>query len=163
MRRIFLCVCLGVVAVGLSPQRAQSCWPCYAPACCYPCYAPAYHCGYPGYYYGYPTYSWNWYGTAVSPRPVVVADAAAPTTTLTVTAPSGVAVYVEGVRVPLQDGQLTFNVPGVREGRRYVYHFRAESEQDGQTVSTRREVAFQPGERVRVAFTRADLDAVSRK
>ena len=84
-------------------------------------------------------------------------------TSVEVAAPEGVAVYVEGRRVPLQGGRMTFAVPDVTEGKQYAYHFRAERARDGRVEVQQRQVTFRAGERVRVDFTQPDPAAVSRR
>lgn len=158
MRRILLIVCLSLAVVGLSPRRAQSYWPCCPTYCCAPCYPACCVYSYPVCYRPCPAYCCGWYGPVVYRAPVVIRAAApvvrVPVAAMTVIAPPRTTVYVDGVRVPLQDGQLTFEVPDLNEGQRYLYRFRAETVRDGQQVVVNREVTFRAGDTIRVDFSR---------
>ena len=73
---------------------------------------------------------------------------------VTVSAPDGVAIYLQGQRVPLANGRLSFEVPDLVPGKTYQYTFAAQSGADGERVE--RKVTFQAGGQVQVEFTRAE-------
>jgi len=73
---------------------------------------------------------------------------------VTVSAPPGVSIYLQGQRVPLANGRLSFEVPDLVAGKTYRYTFAAQAGADGER--TERKVEFQAGGQVQVEFTRAE-------
>jgi uncharacterized protein (TIGR03000 family) len=72
---------------------------------------------------------------------------------VSVSAPEGVSVYLQGRRVPLAGGRLSFEVPDLVAGKTYRYTFAAQAGANGERVE--RQVEFQAGGQVQVKFTGA--------
>jgi len=150
MNRIYLITCFTLAAFACAPQPAKAGWPCCYPAVSYT-YPTVY---YPPYYAYYPP-DYGYYPRPVSrpwAPPPPRAYPPVPATTLNVVAPPGATVQVENERVPLVDGQFTFDVPGLEAGKRYAYQFRAEVMRGGVLRLEQRTVAFRTGENVVVDF-----------
>jgi uncharacterized protein (TIGR03000 family) len=66
--------------------------------------------------------------------------------------PSDAQLWVEDAATHLTGPVRYFNSPGLSPDREYVYHFRAQWQQSGRTVSRERQVTIHAGDRITVDF-----------
>jgi uncharacterized protein (TIGR03000 family) len=150
------------------------CWGCYGCYGCYGCWGGfGYTCH--GCYggscagcYGYaayapPAYCYGCYGGVVPadpgkklPKPKEEKDKET-TARVTITAPPGLRLTVDGQPLALQTPVQTFETPALEPGHTYSYVFRAEGLRDGKAAVRERKVTVRAGEAARVDFT--DLTA----
>ena len=78
---------------------------------------------------------------------------------VTVNAPAGSRVFVDGVPCPVR----TFNTPALQPGRDYYYDFRVEMARDGQTQTQNRRVTVAAGRQVTVDFAAPPPAGIARR
>jgi uncharacterized protein (TIGR03000 family) len=164
-----------------------SCYGCCGYASCYGCcgsYVPYYGCcgschGCWGYscWGGYNSALYSYYpsccGTVIVVPPAVVPekpklpkpkddkDKKDEVSLVTIKAPSGTSITVDGLPLKLSGTTETFETPKLDKGRDYSYVFRAEAQRDGKTVVRERKVTVRAGETTQVDFTDLFAKAVA--
>jgi uncharacterized protein (TIGR03000 family) len=125
-----------------------------------------------GYAYSYPDYTYPDYGVAPDDYgaypPADNGYGAAPsysdtaTSRITITAPAGADIWVEGVKIASGTGAVhTFQTPPLNPDRQYRYRVRAVwTGSDGRTVDQSQEVVFSAGAGVAVRFPTAQASLV---